>query len=196
MTAAPLPHDRSGVIVRNFLSRAECDALIAASEEIGYGTAGFDREYRGNLRLMTEDRALSAALWPRLRPHLPAEVTCSLDGARWAADGLCSTWKWSKYIPKAGRDAFAPHVDGTHWPEPTLRSFFSLNVYLNDDFVDGRTRFFTSTTSAEVDYACAPETGMALVFRQPPSARYLHDGEPVSQGTKYLWRCDVMYRRV
>ena len=93
MTAAPLPHDRSGVIVRNFLSRAECDALIAASEEIGYGTvsfsqrisaqyltaasalagtAGFDREYRGNLRLMTEDRALSASLWPRVRPHLPA----------------------------------------------------------------------------------------------------------------------------
>ena len=81
---------------------------------------------------------------------------------------------------------------------PTGRSrrslVFSLNVYLNHDFEAGRTRF-CSTTSDEVEYACRPEAGLALIFRQPPSAHYLHDGEPVRSGVKYLWRCDVMYRK-
>ena len=191
----PLP-GREGFIARGFIAPSECAALIAAAERMGFGVAAYDREYRGNLRLMTEDPNLSAALWHRLSPHLPPEVVFTLDGARWRADSLCSTWKWSKYVPKAGRDAFAPHVDGTHWPEPQLRSFFSLNIYLNDDFVDGCTRFYTSTTSDVVDYVCKPEVGMALVFRQPPTARYLHDGQPVREGTKYLWRCDVMYRKL
>jgi len=192
----PLPKSRDGFMLRHFLARSECKKLIAAAEGCGFGTASYDREYRGNLRLMTEDAELSIAMWRRLRHILPNEVTCSLDGARWRAEGLCETWKWSKYLPKEGRDAFAAHVDGTHWPEPNLRSFYSLNVYLNDDFVDGRTRFYRSTTSDEVDFVCQPETGTALVFRQPPSARYLHDGEPVRAGVKYLWRCDVMFRRV
>ena len=194
--AEPLPSAFEGLLLRRFLSRNECVALIAAAEECGFGTAQYDKEYRGNLRLMTVDANLSAALWARLRPHLTAEVTCALDHSTWRADGLCETWKWSKYLPQPGRDAFAPHVDGTHWPEPSLRSFYSLNVYLNDDFAAGRTRFYRNPTSDEVVYTCQPEQGLALVFRQPPSAKYLHDGEAVRDGAKYLWRCDVMYRKV
>ena len=194
-TAEPMPNACDGVLLRHLLTHSECTALIAAAEKYGFGTTAYDKEYRGNLRLMTEDADLSTILWRRLQPHLPAEVQCSLDGSMWRADGLCSTWKWSKYLPKPGRDAFAPHVDGTHWPEPAVRSFFSLNVYLNHDFEAGRTRFYRSTTSDEVEYACQPEAGLALIFRQPPSARYLHDGEPVRSGVKYLWRCDVMYRK-
>jgi hypothetical protein len=40
-----------------------------------------------------------------------------------------------------------------------------------------------------------PETGACLVFRQPPGACLLHDGEEVRAGIKYLLRTDVMYRR-
>lgn len=104
----------------------------------------------------------------------------SLQARRY--EGLCSSWKWSKYVAQPGRDAFAAHVDGTHWPEPGLRLFYSLNVYLNA--VDGRTRFYTVTNGGDIDFACLPEVGLALVFRQPPTARYLHDGEPVREGTK------------
>ena len=37
--------------------------------------------------------------------------------------------------------------------------------------------------------------GLALVFRQPPTARLLHDGQRVEEGVKYLLRTDIMYRQ-
>ena len=40
-----------------------------------------------------------------------------------------------------------------------------------------------------------PRAGRACVFRQPPDASYMHDGEELSGGVKYLLRTDVMYRR-
>ena len=33
------------------------------------------------------------------------------------------------------------------------------------------------------------------MFRQPPGMDYLHDGEVVHSGYKYLFRTDVMYKR-
>ena len=134
-------------------------------------------------------------MWERLKNHIPHEIKCNFDGAIWTACGFCDTWKWSKYIPKHGKDAFAAHVDGTHWPQLNTRSFYSVNIYLNDDFKHGATRFYTSTSSGEIDYQCHPQQGMGLLFRQPPSHRYLHDGEGVQEGTKYLLRCDIMYRK-
>lgn len=37
-----------------------------------------------------------------------------------------------------------------------------------------------------------PKTGMALIFNHDT----LHEGEPVTKGTKYIIRTEVMYRRV
>jgi hypothetical protein len=59
---------REGTASSHFLAETECAALIAASEQVGYGCARFDTEYRGNLRLMTKDPGLSAAIWKRLQP--------------------------------------------------------------------------------------------------------------------------------
>ena len=198
--AEQLPFQRDGFVLREFLSKKECVSVIRAAEQLGFGVANYDKEYRGNLRLMTIDCGLSDKLWLRLQHYLPDTVVCSLDGSKWRKSGLVDTWKWSKYLSKKGRDSFAPHIDGTFWPKPDRRSFYSLNIYLNDDFLDGRTRFWQSASGeGEPDFECAPETGLALVFRQPPKAKYLHDGEPIRSKTnkiiaiKYLLRCDVMY---
>lgn len=40
-----------------------------------------------------------------------------------------------------------------------------------------------------------PEAGVGLIFRQPPTALYSHDGDKVCDGFKYLIRSDVMYKK-
>ena len=50
--------------------------------------------------------------------------------------------------------------------------------------------------SAEADETVVPAAGRCLLFRQPPGRSYYHDGEEVGSGCKYLFRTDVMYRKV
>jgi len=66
-----------------------------------------------------------------------------------------------------------------------------------DDFQQGRTRFFDdNNSSTAAEYTVTPVAGLGLLFRQPPAARYLHDGEVVRCGEKYLLRSDVIYRKL
>ena len=58
----------------------------------------------------------------------------------------------------------------------TMNRYYSLVCYLNDDFEGGSTRF------PALDYAVKPQCGKAILF---PS-RYLHGGEPVISGQKYI----------
>jgi prolyl 4-hydroxylase len=60
-------------------------------------------------------------------------------------------------------------------------------VYLNGDFAGGTTDFETD----EGDFSITPKPGLALFFEHP----LLHRGAPVTHGTKYVLRTDVMYRR-
>jgi predicted 2-oxoglutarate/Fe(II)-dependent dioxygenase YbiX len=57
-----------------------------------------------------------------------------------------------------------------------MNRYYSLVCYLNDDFEGGSTRF------PALDYAVKPQCGKAILF---PS-RYLHGGEPVISGQKYI----------
>ena len=75
----------------------------------------------------------------------------------------------------------------------------TLNCYLNDVAAGGATRFYQDAKTrpqlpVEV-LSVAPVAGRAVLFRQPPEANILHDGEKLLAGVKYLLRTDVMYRR-
>ena len=71
---------------------------------------------------------------------------------------------------------------------------YTVNIYLNGGFEGGRTRF--RDANGIVEAAVIPSQGQCLIFRQPPSAAYRHDGEELLSGFKYLLRSDVMYRRL
>ena len=47
-------------------------------------------------------------------------------------------------------------------------------------------------TPGDVVCSVLPKTGMALLFNHDT----LHEGKPVTMGTKYIIRTEVMYRRV
>lgn len=213
-TRSPPPFDEAFTVGALF-TPAECTALVAASEAVGYGTTDYPKEYRGNLRLTTVDPGLAAATWARLRPTVPATL---LDqrGAVWDAVGLNECWRLAKYSPG---DRFGAHVDAVFQRNDDECSAFTVNVYLNGGFKGGATRFYADKstgagagggeTAHDSDsgdegggaaaWRVAPEAGLALVFRQPSSVlkgqRHLHDGQRLRSGHKYLLRSDVMYRR-
>ena len=127
-------------------------------------------------------------------------MTIEMAGQTWRAVGLNDWWRLSKYYAGA---RFRAHVDSAVDKSDTLRSMFTVNIYLNGGFDGGATRFFVGTKSrmacgtAANPPVCAvvPRAGDALVFRQPPGADYMHDGEELRSGVKYLLRSDVMYER-
>ena len=123
-------------------------------------------------------------------------------------------------------DRFLCHCDEAYVPSVTSHakgsvatmSMISVNIYMNGGFEGGRTRFFlrddfesqlkgVSSGGGGVQYhvkeggvgpdvAVVPAAGRCLLFQQPPGQCYYHDGEQLGSECKYLFRSDVMYRRV
>lgn len=178
-------------LCHNLLSKTECARIVGAAEGRGFGATSYPKDYRGNLRLITTDISLADALWGRLQNFVPTKV--SSTGDEWEASGLNDCWRLSKYHP---RDVFERHVDACFMPTYDESSMFTVNIYLNDGFAGGSTRFYFEEGDRDVaDLAVTPEAGLCLLFRQPPGQYYDHDGEKVRSGLKYLLRSDVMYRR-
>lgn len=176
-------------VVENLFSRRECAALLAASESHGYGKTGYPQDYRGNLRLIATDAGLSRALFERLRPHVPQQFH---HRGAWDVCGLNECFRLSKYHPKT---RFEAHVDACFQRTYDEMSMITVNAYLNDGFEGGSTRFYLKRDEDEPDLVVVPKAGSCVLFSQPQRKHYLHDGEEVVSGFKYLLRSDVMYRR-
>jgi predicted 2-oxoglutarate/Fe(II)-dependent dioxygenase YbiX len=176
-------------VLHDFLSNAECAALIQRSEGLRYetGTVGgvVAEGIRNNERVLVDDKPLADALFSRAAPWLPQVV----EDRRLA--GFNERWRFYRYRPG---QTFQPHRDGsymsleTHW-----KSEVTFLIYLNDDMTGGETRFFTDME--HVVRGCSyltvkPKTGSALVFLHA----IWHEGAVVESGEKYVLRTDVMYK--
>jgi hypothetical protein len=179
-------------VLDNFLSKQECLRLIDASNDVGFGKTSYPKSYRGNLRLIAMDTQLAQRLYLRLLSFVPQTV--EEDESTWTVHGLNECWRMAKYHPG---DRFGAHVDAFFQKSQSEKSMFTVNIYLNGDgdFVGGTTRFYESRKGSDEEARIVPSAGLCLVFRQPQSAQYLHDGEEVTAGVKYLMRSDVVYLR-
>jgi len=189
-TGVTRPDDREVWLVEDLLTIQECQDLISAAEEYGYGATTYPKAYRGNLRLIATDTSLAAAMWTRLQPFVPP--TLELDGDTWQTVGLNEVWRLSKYHPG---DCFQPHCDASFARGDDETSMLTVNIYMNANFEGGSTRFYANSRALEANLTVEPKPGLCLLFRQPPEEMYCHDGERVVSGQKYLFRSDVMYRR-
>lgn len=182
--------DKDIQLIDNLLSSKEVDSIIAEAENYGFGRTDYPKHYRGNLRLIVKDEHFAELLHERIRNCLPPTVI--EDRMVWELVGLNEMFRLSKYVPG---DRFGAHVDTFFQRErvtPREKSMYTLNIYLNDGFEGGSTRFLNRKN--EVEATVTPCPGMCLLFRQPPFASYRHDGEEVTAGFKYLLRSDAMYR--
>jgi predicted 2-oxoglutarate/Fe(II)-dependent dioxygenase YbiX len=171
------------VTLRGLFSAAECDALVAHAEGLGFGDApittgrGFAMmpEVRNNTRAMDDDPARAEELWRRVRPFVRPR-----DGLREV--GLNERLRFYRYAPG---QFFRWHCDGAFRRRPGERSHVTAMVYLNDGFVGGATEFDVDGDVLRI----VPERGLVLLFDH----HLRHQGAPVRDGRKYVLRTDLMF---
>jgi hypothetical protein len=183
-------------IIRNVFTRSECEQMIALTERLGYEEAlvnvGYGRQMfmpdiRKGWRCIVDSHMYAEELWQRVKSLIPPlsdlPTTQRRAEAGWVISGLNERLRFLKYTPG---DYFKPHQDGSYTtPDKTATSFYTLQLYLNDGFQGGATRFFCDN---DVMTDCVPEAGMVLLFEH----RLMHEGSLLEAGDKYVIRTDVM----
>ncbi|WP_444626788.1 2OG-Fe(II) oxygenase [Flavobacterium columnare] len=171
-------------VIKDFLTPAECQSLIATSEVIGYEEAKVQtglhtqtmlKGVRNNDRILFENPTMAEELYQRALPHL----TCKIGN--YSMIGFNEMFRFYRY--EVGQ-RFKMHRDGSYERNENERSFFTFLIYLNDDFEGGATEFEDIVT-------VQPKTGDALVFYHP----YRHEGKILKSGKKYVLRTDIMFRK-
>lgn len=170
-------------VIEDFFSPSECADHIRWSEEIGYEGAkvqvdGKQIELKGtrnNSRITFRDIELAEKIWERFSSFAVEKFANS------RVTGLNELFRFYKYEPG---QRFKRHIDGSYIRNEEEASYFTLMIYLNDDFEGGETSFQWHTVK--------PKQGSALIFYHGMK----HAGEEVKQGIKYVLRTDVMYRLI
>lgn len=203
--------EREAFVLRNVLTKEECDYLIAETESIGYQELhGYSSSYRSNTRRIIYYDSMKNLLWERVKPFLTTKLaqkkitswnahgvsptswnahgvssTSGSNGDGWNAYGLNPQFRFCRYLPG---QKFAPHYDGNFVLNSGNRSFYTFMIYLNGGFEGGATRFIDSKTLKTL-VSLNPESGLLLIFQH----NIYHDGEELRSGAKYLMRSDVMF---
>lgn len=178
-------------IVKDFLSLSDCNALIAKSEEIGFGLptveTGHGREVNASVRnnghATWEDEATATRLFDMARDFLPDPF----KGKK--LDGLHQRLRFYRY--ESGQ-TFKKHRDGA-MESDDHKSLLTFLIYLNEGCKGGETIFYEDGTgpvsTAKEQLRVNPEQGTLLVFNHS----IIHEGAPVTAGVKYVVRSDLMY---
>ena len=176
------------------LSEEESGKLIKLTEGIQYGPCGYPKHYRSNSRIIVNDPKLADLLYSRIKKIAPAKVEKS--GLRWDICGLNERFRYCRYIKG---QHFGTHCDAKFTRRSDEMSFYTVNIYLNEhikEFTGGRTIFYDYNESGGYGaiYDIKPKPGLALIFNHTTQS-YLHGGEKLESGVKYIMRTDIMYRK-
>lgn len=164
-----------------FLSEPESEALIGSALNIGFEPATFDdgagqvlnSAVRNNQRIIFDDIKLANKLWIRLQPKIK-----QIDD--WIPLGLNERFRLYRYDRY---QSFKWHRDIPFKRSANEQSWLTFMIYLNGGYDGGFTDF--------EDFKVWPEPGMAVCFKH----KLRHEGAPVTLGTKYVLRSDVMFKR-
>lgn len=177
---------RFNLEVDKFFTSEECKGFIAFSEKQGYNESlirtkdngeVMNKEIRDNDRVIWDNVQFSSQLWELVKDLVPMDV----DGFK--PTGLNSRFRFYRY--KDGQQ-FRPHIDGPYKIDEDNKSKITLLIYLNEDFVGG------NTTLVLEGQEIVPKEGKLFLFEH----KIMHCGRPVTEGTKYVLRTDVMYTKI
>jgi hypothetical protein len=200
-------------LLRDVLSPAECEAIIAAGENLGFKPdapiteEGEESSILAHNFYWITDPAFTAKLWSRVSPFVPTKV----GGKK--VRGLNRRFRVYRYVPGA---EYRAHIDGA-WPPSGISeegkyvydssppsgkqsSLFTFLVYLNDEFEAGETTFFlpSAREGSMNAYSVKPVQGSVAMFPHGETeGSLLHEGTGVKKEgvptAKYVIRTDVLY---
>jgi 2OG-Fe(II) oxygenase superfamily len=178
-------------VVDDFLTASEAAAWIRFAEDTGFEearhTATRHTAYRENGRIEHWDPNVAARIWARLRPLVPPVV----DG--WSACGAYEKIRLYRYA--AGGQRFGKHVDESNPGErPGTRTALTVLIYLNGNCEGGETVFYRGVVGNSEAVRFRPTAG-ALLWHGHGQHCLVHEALPVSRGTKYILRTDVLYEQ-
>jgi len=206
-----------GVLLRNVLSKQECEFFIRQAEDLGLdsvGKAGYDVSYRNNDRVIATSEDVANMLLDRISPFIQQEMRIGAENTHlhhsgtygeWELCGMNECFRLCRYQPGGH---FSPHYDARFQRNMRELSLKTVMIYLNDDFQGGTTNFIKEEYAQRAGSAggedppnapddmvfarIKPEAGMAIVFDH----LIYHEGAKVEGGKKYILRTDAMYRRL
>mmetsp|Transcript_89655 Transcript_89655/g.109747 ORF Transcript_89655/g.109747 Transcript_89655/m.109747 type:complete len:216 (+) Transcript_89655:137-784(+) len=193
---------KKDVFICDVISFKGCQELIRLTEERGYEDAGYPKSYRSNTRLITDDAKLAELLYRNIKPFMNKMYEMydpiTEETSNWEMIGLNSRFRWCKYIKN---QKFDMHYDSWYKKNKNIQSLYTVNIYLNDSNEYpgkkylGRTRFYNKQNDNKASFYAKGYPGRALIFNHFPN-KYLHDGEMVESGQKYLMRTDIIYKKI
>eukprot|EP01080_Neovahlkampfia_damariscottae_P006956 gene6956-11118_t len=189
------------VFVQNVLSGEECDQFIKITESMGYGIAPIttgrgmivNNDIRNNKRViwqMEQKNKILETIFCRIKKYVPEEVKL-MNSNIFEPIGLNERLRFYRY---KGDEIFNQHYDGCFPRSSNEMSLLTFIVYLNDDFEKGETTFYDY--NGKMSSKVKPVKGSCLMFyhgHHPWSP--LHEGSKCENGTKYVLRSDVMFKK-
>lgn len=170
-------------------SSEDCHAWVEQLQSRGpHATAGaYPSEYRNNDRLVLDDPGLAEVWRAALVSHLPARLIH--EGQVWTLEGINPRFRACRY---QDGQAFARHRDGPWRRADGARSLLTAMLYLSppESYAGGETAFFDGPASPAPRQCFRPPRGSLLLF----SHQAWHEGRPVTWGTKWVLRTDILYR--
>jgi len=176
--------------IPDLFSAAECAAIVdsAAGHEWLPATVNsaegrvVDAHIRNSTTAVLREPKLADELFRRVTPHVPAQMSAEIGGARVKVRSVGIFLPLRIYRYEPGQH-FGLHRDQAYTGEGQRRSLLTLMVYLNEGFRGGETEF------PEMNQTIVPKTGTALLFQH----MLLHAGKRIEEGTKLVLRSDVLY---
>lgn len=167
-----------GILTLPLLDRAACETVMTRSEDEAWvpaGVVGKANKGQSHVNVDMRQAALrfferDTDIWHLLHEKIDGVVR-PLVQARWKRDfPNHSTVQIVRYPPGG---FYRAHRDSGPYNEVR---YFTVVCYLNDDYEGGGTYF------PDAAYTVVPEQGKTVLF----PADYLHQAEPVRNGTKYV----------
>ena len=194
----------------NVLSESECDSLLSISEKLGYlpdAAVSLPRSIRHNHNVVwVVDEDTDGIIWTRIADSV-SDISEDYFGKQ--PLGINARFRFYRYQKD---DFFKPHTDGA-WPGsrvvkdqlvtnayPDRFSQMSFLIFLSDDFQGGATRFQVMGRSNDTQFGenkmidvRTPKGGVLCFPHGMHPWHCVHSSEPITQGSKYMIRTDLLF---
>lgn len=197
----------------NVFTREECQRFIEITEQLGYlkdAAVSLPREVRHNDNVTwVTDQTTDQLIWERVEQLANTQLD-AFDGKR--PVGINARFRFYRY---GEGDFFKNHIDGA-WPGsrvidrelitnayPDRYSQMTFLILLSEDFEGGATRFLVNAdnptqparrnASVKTVDVRTPAGGVLCFPHGHHPLHCLHSSEPISKGTKYIIRTDMLF---